>query len=249
MVDGRVLIFYVETAVYFILGLVALALEAWAFFDCVRHRSNAFEAVGKRTKTFWLALTGGSLAVGVLSVLGGGSVAPRPLGLFGLGGRGGGLRLPGRRPPRRQGRRPRRQPQYGPVRPLVTGVSRRSPKRWRRHGFPADRQFAQPPTRGAILHRPPAVEQCPAHGRPPLPVTERRQRAASSQARSIACSSVGPFSPGTFRWMRALGRRSAISDGSVKTSEPHRHAQAAAAARHQGQPRRSAGRSRRRSRR
>ena len=52
---------------------MALALEVWAFFDCVRHKANAFEAVCKRTKTFWLALTGGSLAVGALSVLGGGS--------------------------------------------------------------------------------------------------------------------------------------------------------------------------------
>jgi hypothetical protein len=85
-VDGRLLIFYVESTVYYILGLVALALEVWAFFDCVRHRPNAFEAVGKRTKTFWLALTGGSLAVGALSVLGGGSGGLLgPLGLFGLG--------------------------------------------------------------------------------------------------------------------------------------------------------------------
>ncbi|WP_104140833.1 DUF2516 family protein [Arthrobacter sp. ZGTC131] len=83
--DGRVLIFYVENAVYYILGLVALALEVWAFFDCVRHKANAFEAVGKRTKTFWLALTGGSLAIGALSVLGGGSGGLiGPLGLFGL---------------------------------------------------------------------------------------------------------------------------------------------------------------------
>lgn len=73
--DGKVLIILVENAVYYILGLAALVLEVWAFFDCVRHRANAFEAVGKRTKTFWLALTGGSMAVGALSVLGGGEAA------------------------------------------------------------------------------------------------------------------------------------------------------------------------------
>jgi Protein of unknown function (DUF2516) len=79
------MIFYVETAVYFILALVAVVLEAWAFFDCLRHRPNAFEAVSKRTKTFWLALTGGSFAVGALSVLGGGGGGLLgPLGLFGL---------------------------------------------------------------------------------------------------------------------------------------------------------------------
>ena len=83
--DGTVLIKVVEDAVYYILGLVALALEVWAFFDCVRHRANAFEAVGKRTKTFWLALTGGSLAIGALSVLGGGGGGLiGPFGLFGL---------------------------------------------------------------------------------------------------------------------------------------------------------------------
>lgn len=83
--DGTVLIRIVEGAVYYILGLVALALEVWAFFDCVRHRANAFEAVGKRTKTFWLAVTGASMAIGALSVLGGGGGGLiGPFGLFGL---------------------------------------------------------------------------------------------------------------------------------------------------------------------
>ena len=59
--DGRTLIYYVETGIYFLLALVALALEVWAFFDCLRHKANAFEAVSKRTKTFWLALTGGAM--------------------------------------------------------------------------------------------------------------------------------------------------------------------------------------------
>ena len=80
--DGTILINVVESTVYYILGLVALVLEVWAFFDCVRHKANAFEAVGKRTKAFWLALTGGGVAVGALSVLAGGGgpcawIAPR----------------------------------------------------------------------------------------------------------------------------------------------------------------------------
>ncbi|MCB5291426.1 DUF2516 family protein [Arthrobacter sp. SO3] len=83
--DGRALIYYVETGVYFLLALVALALEVWAFFDCLRHKANVFEAVSKRTKTFWLAVTGGALAVGLLSlVAGGGGGLLGPLGLFGL---------------------------------------------------------------------------------------------------------------------------------------------------------------------
>lgn len=79
------MIFYVEFGVYFVLGLVAFALEAWAFFDCLRHKANAFEATGKRTKTFWLALSGGALAIGAIAVFtyrGGGLFGP--MGLFGL---------------------------------------------------------------------------------------------------------------------------------------------------------------------
>ncbi|MFJ4266290.1 DUF2516 family protein [Paenarthrobacter nicotinovorans] len=78
--DGKILIAYVSTGVYLILGLVALALELWAFADCLRHRPTLFVAASKRTKTFWLALTGVSLAIGALTLLTGGS----SLGLFGI---------------------------------------------------------------------------------------------------------------------------------------------------------------------
>ncbi|MEC5180800.1 DUF2516 family protein [Arthrobacter sp. CG_A4] len=85
--DGTMLVFYAETGIYFLLALTALAIEGWAFFDCVRHKGPVFEAVSKRTKTFWLALTGGATAIGVLSllsVLGGGGGFLGPLGLFGI---------------------------------------------------------------------------------------------------------------------------------------------------------------------
>jgi O-antigen/teichoic acid export membrane protein len=80
------LIYYVESGIYLVLGVVAFALEAWALFDCLRHKASAFEAVSKRTKTFWLALTGGAFAVGLFSLLsqlgsGGGAGS---LGIFGL---------------------------------------------------------------------------------------------------------------------------------------------------------------------
>ncbi|MFP5365890.1 MAG: DUF2516 family protein, partial [Actinomycetes bacterium] len=65
--DGEMSIRPVEQAVFLILALVALGLELWAVVDCARHRANAFEATGKRTKTFWLALTGGAALVGALS--------------------------------------------------------------------------------------------------------------------------------------------------------------------------------------
>lgn len=83
--DGRILISFVESGVYLVLAVVAFALEAWAFFDCLRHKANAFEAVSKRTKTFWLALTGGAFAVGLFSLLSQlGSSGASSLGIFGL---------------------------------------------------------------------------------------------------------------------------------------------------------------------
>ncbi len=82
--DGELIIRPVEQAVFFILALVALGLELWAVVDCARHRANAFEATGKRTKTFWLALTGGAAFVGVISLFGSGGGIFGTLGLFGL---------------------------------------------------------------------------------------------------------------------------------------------------------------------
>jgi len=85
-VDGRILIYFVESGIYLVLAVVAFSLEAWAFFDCLRHKANAFEAVSKRTKTFWLALTGVAFAVGLLSLLSqlGGGGGASSLGIFGL---------------------------------------------------------------------------------------------------------------------------------------------------------------------
>ncbi|WP_258804886.1 DUF2516 family protein [Pseudarthrobacter sp. NS4] len=82
--DGELIIRPVEHAVFFLLALVALGLELWAVADCARHRANAFEATGKRTKTFWLALTGGAALIGVISLFGSGGGIFGTLGLFGL---------------------------------------------------------------------------------------------------------------------------------------------------------------------
>ncbi|MGN8132068.1 DUF2516 family protein [Arthrobacter sp. RC1.1 241] len=87
--DGELLIQPVERAVFLILALVAFGLELWAVVDCVRHRSNAFEATGKRTKMFWLALTGGAVFIGGISLYstltnGGSGGFFSTLGLFGL---------------------------------------------------------------------------------------------------------------------------------------------------------------------
>ncbi|WP_247827961.1 DUF2516 family protein [Arthrobacter antioxidans] len=67
------LVIAIQTYLYLALGIVALGIEVWALSDCVRRPGTAFEAAFKRTKGFWLALTGGAVVVGLLSVLGGGS--------------------------------------------------------------------------------------------------------------------------------------------------------------------------------
>lgn len=78
------MIAYIESGIFLILALVAFALEAWAFVDCLRRKPAAFEAMGKRTKTFWMALTGGATAIGLISVVGSGGGLFGTLGLFGL---------------------------------------------------------------------------------------------------------------------------------------------------------------------
>lgn len=50
------------------LSVAALAIAVWAFIDCLRHRPDAFVAAGKRTKTFWLAVTGVAMLVAFIGV-------------------------------------------------------------------------------------------------------------------------------------------------------------------------------------
>jgi hypothetical protein len=60
---------FVEFLILVALGLVAVGVQAWAFTDCLRTPPSDFERVYKRTKTFWLALTGAALFFGVIYVL------------------------------------------------------------------------------------------------------------------------------------------------------------------------------------
>ena len=50
------------------LSVVALGVEVYALVDCVRRRSDAFVAAGKRTKPFWLLVTGVAELLGVVAV-------------------------------------------------------------------------------------------------------------------------------------------------------------------------------------
>lgn len=57
------------------LSVGALGVELWALVDCLRRRADAFVAAGKRTKNFWLLVTGVAMLVGFTGVgLGGGGL-------------------------------------------------------------------------------------------------------------------------------------------------------------------------------
>lgn len=64
-----------QRLVMFLLGLALFGIELWALVDAARRPPAAFVAAGKRTKNFWLVLTGIAAAVGFISIpFGGGSV-------------------------------------------------------------------------------------------------------------------------------------------------------------------------------
>ncbi|MGL5867356.1 MAG: DUF2516 family protein [Dermatophilaceae bacterium] len=50
------------------LSAAALVVEIYALLDCVRRRADAFLAAGKRTKNFWLLVTGVAVLVGFVAL-------------------------------------------------------------------------------------------------------------------------------------------------------------------------------------
>jgi len=57
------------------LTIAALALEVFAFVHALRTRPDAFVAAGKRTKNFWLGVTGVATLLGFVSMGGLGFLA------------------------------------------------------------------------------------------------------------------------------------------------------------------------------
>src|SRR5690349_24045373 len=57
------------------LTIAALALEVFAFVHALRTRPDAFAAAGKRTKNFWLGVTGVATLLGFVSMGGLGFLA------------------------------------------------------------------------------------------------------------------------------------------------------------------------------
>lgn len=68
-----------------VLSIAALGMEVWALVNCLTHRPDAFVAADKRTKPFWLIITGLCAAVGVLSVSGPGLGFLQILAVLGAG--------------------------------------------------------------------------------------------------------------------------------------------------------------------
>ena len=57
------------------LSVVALGVEVYAVVDCLRRRPDAFVAAGKRTKQFWLLVTGVAVLLGFVALGGVGFLA------------------------------------------------------------------------------------------------------------------------------------------------------------------------------
>ncbi len=52
---------------FWALAVAALICEAWAFIDALRRPTAAFPAADKRTKPFWLIVTGVAAVIGLYS--------------------------------------------------------------------------------------------------------------------------------------------------------------------------------------
>ncbi|GAB3620958.1 DUF2516 family protein [Glutamicibacter sp. PS] len=59
----------IEHFLYYGLSLVILGLAVWALLDALRHGAQRYLEEGKRTKGWWLGLTGASTFVALLSAL------------------------------------------------------------------------------------------------------------------------------------------------------------------------------------
>lgn len=66
-----------QSTITLVLGVAAFAMMAWAVIECARTRPDAFAAAGKRTKQFWLILTGVAALIGFVSMA-------APLNIFNL---------------------------------------------------------------------------------------------------------------------------------------------------------------------
>ena len=59
-------IYQAQNLLVTLVGVALFAMMAWTLVDCLRTREDAFAAAGKKTKTFWLALTGAASVIGFI---------------------------------------------------------------------------------------------------------------------------------------------------------------------------------------
>lgn len=59
-------IYEAQSLLQTVVGVAVFAMMVWALVDCARTRADAFPAAGKRTKQFWLLLTGGATLIGFI---------------------------------------------------------------------------------------------------------------------------------------------------------------------------------------
>ncbi|HKU09635.1 MAG TPA: DUF2516 family protein [Sinomonas sp.] len=78
MVTGHALVDGIDRTIGYAGSILCFAMALWAFIDCTTRKAAAFEAGFKRTKGFWLGVTGAAAFVGALSLL------PPPNPLLGL---------------------------------------------------------------------------------------------------------------------------------------------------------------------
>ena len=67
----------VQGLILTVLSVLFLIVKVWALADCATRPKDAFAAAGKRSRNFWLVLTGVAALTGLLF---------SPLGIFGLAG-------------------------------------------------------------------------------------------------------------------------------------------------------------------
>jgi hypothetical protein len=68
---------YAQSFVFFALYFAVFVLSVWALIDLLTRPAGAFVSGGKRTKNFWLALTGAGTAIAFVAI-------PPPPPLFGF---------------------------------------------------------------------------------------------------------------------------------------------------------------------
>lgn len=71
--------------VLLLLGVAVLGMAVWALIRAVRFSPEAYVAAGKRTKTFWVAITAVAAGLGFIALGNGSSVIGLP-GILAAGG-------------------------------------------------------------------------------------------------------------------------------------------------------------------